>query len=218
MTSRVFIPLLTIVVFGAGYGARIWNEHSRCPVPPAPALLTELSTAPAPAKVNVKTTTLEKPPNAAKLAAEIERLRPSIEEFRKQIEKMDGEMDQKIIALLNPEQLPKWEKMLKRRVEYAQKEEAAVAGDGLLTSEQIASLQQRPLYKLLAVVVVPQRLEWLTNDLKLDDEQKEKARAILHERREKFLALVDSSPPPSLSLSRLAPLAQRLGEPKKSEK
>ena len=86
--------------------------------------------------------------------------------------------------------------------------------NGLLTSEQTASLQQRPLYKLLAVVVVPQRLEWLTNDLKLDDEQKEKARGILHERREKFLALVDSSPPPSLSLSRLALIAQRLGEPK----
>ena len=47
-------------------------------------------------------------------------------------------------------------------------------------------------------------------------EQKEKARGILVQRRDKFLALVDSSPPPSLTLSRLAPLAQRLGEPKKS--
>ena len=120
-----------------------------------------------------------------------------------------------VIALLKPEQLPKWEKLLKRRVEYTKKEEAGIVGDGLLTSEQIASLQQRPLYKLLAVVVVPQRLEWLTNDLKLDDEQKEKARGILVQRRDKFLALVDSSPPPSLTLSRLAPLAQRLGEHKK---
>jgi hypothetical protein len=215
MTSRVFIPLLTIVVFGAGYGARIWTEHLRCPVPPPPALLTELSTSAPTAKVSSKTTVPERPANAAKLAAEIERLRPSIEEFRKRIEEMDGEMDQQLIALLKPEQLPKWEKLLKRRVEYTQKEEAGIVGDGPLTSEQIASLQQRPLYKLLAVVVVPQRLEWLTNDLKLDQEQKEKARGILLQRRDKFLALVDSSPPPSLTLSRLAPLAQRLGEPKK---
>ena len=71
------------------------------------------------------------------------------------------------------------------------------------------------MYKLLAVVVVPQKLEWTANDLKLDDGQKEKMREILRVRRDKFLALVDSSPPPSLTLSRLAPLAQQLGEPKK---
>ena len=65
MTSRVFIPLLTIVVFGAGYGARIWNERSRCPVPPPPALLTELSTTAAAPAAKVKTSTPERPAHAA---------------------------------------------------------------------------------------------------------------------------------------------------------
>jgi hypothetical protein len=213
MTSRVFITTLTIVMFGAGYGARIWNERSRCPVPPAPPLLGEISTGNSAAKV--KTTPPERPPNAAKIAAEIEQLRPSIEAFRKGIEEMDAEMDRQLIALLKPEQMPLWDKMLKRRIEYTQKEEAGIEGDNLLTAEQIASLQQRPLYKLLAVVVVPQRLEWLAHDLKFDEEQKKKAWDILQLRREKFLTLIDSSPPPSLRLSRLAPLAQRLGEPKK---
>ena len=213
MKSRVFIALLTIVMFAAGYGARLLNERSACPVPPAPALLGELS--PATSVTKPQTPAPERPANAGRLAAEIERLRPSIEEFRRRIEEMDAEMDQQVIALLKPEQLPLWEKMLKRRVEYTQKEEAGIVGDSLLTSEQISSLQQRPLYKLLAVVVVPQRLEWLARDLKLDEEQREKAREILRQRREKFLALVDSSPPPSLTLSRLAPVAQRLGEPKK---
>ena len=105
--------------------------------------------------------------------------------------------------------------MLKRRIEYRQKEEAGISADRLLTAEQISSLRQRPLYKLLAVVVVPQKLEWIVEELKLDDGPKVKMREILLARRDKFLALVDSSPPPSLSLSRLAPLAKQLGEPKK---
>jgi len=36
-------------------------------------------------------------------------------------------------------------------------------------------------------------------------------------RREKFIELVDSAPPPSLMLSRLAPFAERLGTPAKPE-
>ena len=43
----------------------------------------------------------------------------------------------------------------------------------------------------------------------------EKLRDILRARRDKFIALVDASPPPSLTLNRLAPVAQRLGEPTK---
>lgn len=214
MKSRVFIALLTVVMFGAGYGARWWMDCSQCTVPPAPALLGELTTAkPAPAKA--KNSNPEKPPNAAKLAAEIERLRPQIEAFRTRMDQIDDELDQQVLALLKPEQKPLFDKMLKRRVEYREKEEAGITSDHLLTAEQIASLQQRPLYKLLAVVAVPQRLDWMATDLKLDDAQKEKAREILRERREKFLALIDSSPPPSLTLSRLAPLAKQLGEPKK---
>jgi hypothetical protein len=54
-------------------------------------------------------------------------------------------------------------------------------------------------------------LERMTNELKLDDTQREKVRDLLRVRREKFVELVDSAPPPSLMLSRLAPLAQRMG-------
>lgn len=214
MTSRVFIALLTVVMFGAGYGARLWTERSRCTVPPPPALLGEIATK---QKEPPKTSSApqERPPNAARLAAEIERLRPGIEEFRSRMEEIDDEMDRQTVALLRPDQMPLWEKLLKRRIEYRQKEEAGISADRLLTAEQISSLRQRPLYKLLAVVVVPQKLEWIVEELKLDDGQKVKMREILLARRDKFLALVDSSPPPSLSLSRLAPLAKQLGEPKK---
>ena len=91
MTSRVFIPLLTIVAFGAGYGARIWNEHFRCPVPPSGAGAAHGTFDDTRASEGQREVHhAQRPPNAAKLAAEIERLRPSIEEFLKEIEKMDG--------------------------------------------------------------------------------------------------------------------------------
>jgi hypothetical protein len=51
----------------------------------------------------------------------------------------------------------------------------------------------------------------LVKELKLDAEQQTKARELLKQRREKFLAIVDSTPPPSILLSRLAPAVQRLG-------
>jgi hypothetical protein len=216
MRSRVFIALLTVIMFGAGYGARVWSEHSRCAVPPPPALLGELSATTGTAtRAHAKVASPERPPNAARLAEEIERLRPGIEQFRARMEEMDDQMDREVVALLRPDQMPLWEKVLKRRVEYREKEEAGITADQLLTSAQISSLKQRPLYKLLAVVVVPQKLEWLVGDLKLDDAQKEKVREILRVRRDKFLALVDASPPPTLTLSRLAPLAKQLGEPTK---
>lgn len=215
MRSRVLIALLTIAVFGAGYFGGTWIERSRCPVPAAPALLGEMTMQKEPL-TTAKSKPVENPPNVAKLVTQLEKLRPEMENFRARMEQMDAQLDRELLAILRPEQLPLWEKLLKRRVEYREREEAGIAGrDDLLTSEQIASLQQRPLYKLLAVVVVPQRLDWLVNDLKLDEAQREQARIALHARRDKFLALVDASPPPSLMLSRLAPLAQRIGQPKK---
>jgi hypothetical protein len=214
MKSRFLIALLTIAVFGAGYFGRILIERYRCPVPPPPTLLGEI----APPKKTDSQGSPERPPNAGKIAAEIERLKPEIETFRARMEEIDAQTDREILALLRPDQMPRWEKLLKRRVEYREKEEAGITGDQLLTAAQIASLQQRPLYKLLAVVVVPQKLEWMANDLKLDEAQKVQAQKILLARREKFLELLDSSPPPSLTLSRLAPMAQRLGEPKNEPK
>jgi hypothetical protein len=211
MKQRLLIALLTIIVLGAGYAGGVWTERHSCKVPPAPALLGELSSKAAP---NAKPNPMP-PPNAAALAAEIERLRPQIEKFRARIEELDEDVDRGIEAILTPAQRDLYEVERKKHAESVAKSAAESALKTPLTSEEIANLQQRPLYKLLWIVVVPLRLDSTTRDLKLDDAQREKVRELLRVRREKFLQLVDSSPPPSLMLSRLAPVAQRLGEPKK---
>lgn len=213
MKQRVLIACLTILVLGAGYLAGVWTERHSCKVPPPPQLLGELSTA-----KTATTPAAPKPapvPKAAQLAAEIAKLRPEIEAFRERMREIDREMDQDIQGILRPDQKKVFEAMVKKYADLRAKEDADLNQSTPLTAEEITRLQQKPLYKMLAIVVVPMRLEWNTRDLNLDDAQREQLREILRHRRDKFIALVDSSPPPSLTLSRLVSVAQRLGEPKK---
>ena len=78
-------------------------------------------------------------------------------------------------------------------------------------------LLQRPFRTLASSSSLPMTLERMSTELKLDDAQRDKVKDLLRVRREKFIELVDSAPPPSLMLSRLAPLAQRLGEPAQAQ-
>ena len=212
MKQRLLIAFLTMVVLGAGYVAGVWTERRSCKVPSPPALLGELSTSKRPAHAKPA----PKPaPNAAQLAAEIERLRPQIEEFRVRLNELDREMDRGIDEILTPSQRVKFAGIVKYYADLRAKEDAATSRGAPLTAEEITRLQQQPLYTMLSIVVIPLRLQWTTHDLDLDAAQQEKFRQILVKRRDKFIALVDSSPPPSLELSKLAPLAQRLiGEKK----
>jgi Spy/CpxP family protein refolding chaperone len=211
MRQRLLIALLTILVLGAGYFAGVWTERHSCKVPPAPQLLGELS----PAKRATAAKTESPAPNPAELAAQIAQLRPEIEKFRERMVEIDREMDRDIDAILRPAQRELFKALIKRYADLRTNEDAALNLPTPLTTEEIIQLQQKPLYKMLAIVVVPMRVEWNTRDLKLDEAQREQLRDILRHRRDKFIALVDSSPPPSLTLSRLAPIAQRLTEPAK---
>lgn len=216
MKQRLLIAGWTIVILGAGYFAGVWTERHSCKVPPPPQqLLGELSdkkavavakqNAPAPAS------------NAARLANEIAKLAPEIENFRRRMEEIDREMDQEIAQILRPDQMKSFQTLIDKGVANRAKESAEATKATPLTAQEIAEIQQRPLYKMLGIVVVPLRLDWNTRDLSLDEPQREQLRQILLRRREKFLALVDSSPPPSLTLSRLAPMAQRLVDSSKAE-
>ncbi|HYD85218.1 MAG TPA: hypothetical protein VEA63_14230 [Opitutus sp.] len=212
MKQRFLIALLTIAVLGAGFFAGVWTERNACKVPKPPALLGELS-AP---QSNLSPTPAAPKVNTAELAAEIEKLRPEIEKFRLRMLEIDREMDRDIDAILRPDQSEKFQAIVKYYADLRAKEAAAGTLSTPLTPEEITKLQQKPLYKMLSIVVVPMRLEWNTRDLNLDERQREQLRELLKQRRDKFLALVDSSPPPSLTLSQLVPLAQRLVDSSKS--
>lgn len=65
------------------------------------------------------------------------------------------------------------------------------------------------------MITVTPFLDMLTKEYGLDAMQQSETRALLALRRNKFIALFDATPHPSIRLSRLAPLIERVTPPAK---
>jgi Spy/CpxP family protein refolding chaperone len=208
MRDRVLAALLTLAVFATGFFAGLWAERHR-PLPPPPgAFMGEFGARPG------HTPRVGPPVNRAELSEQIDRLRPEMDLFRSRITEIYAQFDRDIDSILTPEQRDAYAKRFQAHRGFGPSPDVGT-DDTPLSDEQINQLLQRPFRTLAFFVVIPMTLERMTNDLKLDDAQRDKVKDLLRVRREKFIELVDSAPPPSLMLSRLAPLAQRLGAPAK---
>ncbi|MBC7366275.1 MAG: hypothetical protein H7343_05590 [Undibacterium sp.] len=220
MKQRLLIAILTAAVFALGYFSGAWVERTRpVPAPPAP-LMAEFSSKRAPAPGDARVPASARTPlNRAQLAAEIERLRPQIESYRQRIETIDADFDRDLAPLLTPHHWATYSAAQKSRAERVKKNAAELAAAvEPFTDDQIDQLRQRSLYGVLWMVAPSMKQDFLIKDLKIDAAQQAKTKELLRARREKFLAIVDSVPPPSIMLSRLAPAAQRIGtDPKKPE-
>jgi len=206
MRDRFLAALLTLVVFAAGFGAGMWAERHR-PFPPPPGVfMGEFG-----ARRGQRDHKMP-PVNRAELIEQIDAIRPKMEAFRTRIAEIYGEFDRDIDTVLTPDQRAAYDKRFRSQRVLGPPPEIA-AGNKPLSDEQIDLLLQRPFRTLAYFVVVPMTLDRMSTELKLDDAQRDKVRDFLRVRREKFIELVDGAPPLSLELSRLAPIAQRLGEP-----
>lgn len=208
MTQRVFVALLTVAVFLAGYGARGFADRGR-PVPPPPATLTQEYARPAATPADAKNAQKF---DRAKLLAEIEKLRPQIVAYTAQVAEIDAEFDRSFTALLLPPQKEKFAANQKKRAERDAKKKADTK---LLSDEDISRERDRPLSDIYWQVTVTPRLEWMTKEYALDASQQTNVRALLALRRNQFTALLDSTAHPTIRLSRLAPLVQRVAAPVK---
>ena len=209
MRERVLAAFLTLAVFAAGFGAGLWAErHRPFPAPPG-AFMGEFGARPG------RAPRTGPPVNRAELSEQIEKLRPEMESFRARITEIYGQFDRDLEPILTPEQRDTYAKKFQAHRGFGPPPEIVADDDKTLTDDQISQLLQRPFRTLAFFVVIPMTLERMSNDLKLDEAQKDKVRDLLRVRREKFIELVDGAPPLSLMLSRLAPLAQRLGAPAK---
>jgi hypothetical protein len=211
MTQRLVIPVLAVIAFGAGFGARMWTEGDRALPPPPARLGGEFVHAPAAEKKNGI-----KPYNRAELVAEIERLRPQIETYRRAVQALDVEYEKAFVEILNPEQ----QRIFDEKRAHAQKKRAeqeakiAAAPPPLpLSDEEIARERQRPFEMAFGKVCFTGRLEANVRDYKLDAAQQAQVKELLERRREKFLALVDSTPSPTFKMTTLADSVQRLLDP-----
>lgn len=208
MTQRVFVAILTVVVFLAGYGARVWTEP-RQSVPPAPAALAKEYVRDPAAATDKKS---DRQLDRAKLVAEIQKMRPQIEAYSVQVDEINAEFDREFTLLLNPEQR---EKFVATRKKWADRDAKKLSERSPLSDEDIQRAKDRPLTWIYWQVTVTPMLENLTKDYKLDATQQSSVRALLTLRRNKFLALFDSTPHPSIRLSRLVPLIERVSAPPK---
>lgn len=210
MMQRLLVAIFTVLVFLAGYGARVWTEP-RQPVPRAPSVLAHEYARTAPAGKKKET-------DRAELVAQLQKLRPQIEAYCTQVDEIYAEFDREVAKVLNPEQRAKFEANLKRQAEHDAKRRVKYEQQRTtpLTEEEIMRARERPMSDVYRMVAVTPRLDWLTKEYGLDPAQQASVRALLSLRRSKFMALLDATPPPSIHLSRLAPLIERvMAEPAK---
>jgi|SRR5882724_354045 len=208
MKQSVLVALLTVLGFAAGFGARVWTERAPA-MPPPPGMGGEFTAKNGAPEV-------KKPLNRADLIAEIERLRPQIDAYGARIAALDTEFDRGFDALLTAGQREQRTAIQKKRADKTAKDEAKAAADlAPLSDEQIDRLRQRPLYNVLRLITVEPKIESLATEYKLAAGQQAKLRDLLTTRRQQFMTLLDSTPPPSIRLSALAPVVQKLAEPKK---
>lgn len=206
MTQRVFVGLLTVGVFLAGYFTRALTDRAQ-PVPPPPAALARELAPAAPTKAEGRS---RNEVDRAKLLADIQKLRPQIDAYIAQVHEIEAEFDREFNAILNPKQLEKRHAYLKRR---AEQEAKRIALREPLSDEAIQRERERPLTDIYWMITVSPRLERLIKEYELSEEQQSKARALLSARRNRFIALFEATPHPSLRLTRLAPMMERVGAP-----
>ncbi len=215
MKQRVLVPLLTVLVFAAGFATHVWTE-SRTALPPPPAPIGSefaLQGAPRPPVPSPRKLIRDR----TQIIADIQKLGPQITMFREKIAELDAKYDHEFEAILNEEQRQhRAEAVAAIQKRHAQRPPNAVEANlAPLSDDEILSRQEQGLYTVLTWVTVNAKLETMTKDYKLDAEQQLKARKLVEERRKSFLALIDSVTPPSILYSRLAPDVQRLAEPRK---
>lgn len=221
MKQRIIVAVLTVLIFGAGFAGGLWTESHR-PLPPPPAaLLGEFTTARTsdkntPAAETKAAPNAPKPYNRAQLVADIEKLRPQIDAYRARLDEIDREFDATFVQLLTAEQRQIYDAKLVRDQKQRADHDSKTAASGPLpplSEEEIARLRQRPFENAFWKIAISGRLEGTTKEFKLDPQQVVAVRQLLIARREKFLSLVDSLPPPTFKLSSLATSIQRLVDP-----
>ncbi len=213
MKQRLLIALLTAFGFAAGFGARRLTETG-CKVPPPPAPGSEFvrtGAAPTTTDADKKAASGLSDKDRAKFATEIEKVRPQIDAYHKRMDEIGADFDRDFVALLTPEQRQLWDAQQKKYAENRAKREAREAAEtGPLTDQQVEQLRRQPLWNALWAIAVTWRLERYTHDYNLTDAQQAKTRELLQGRREKVLALIDSTQPPSITYSELASRAHKL--------
>ena len=206
MNLRVLVASLTLMGFAAGFATRAWTEMARS-VPAPTKLGGEFAPVPKSTATDAK-----KPVNREDLIAEIERNRAQSEAYRAKVAAFDGEFETGFSSLLKGDQCAIYTARQKQHAEQAM--ERVAKAPATLSDDDIDRLRRSPLYGILNVLAVSNSVDGLTKYYKLDGEQQARTRELLTVRRNKLVALIEATPPPSVRLSSLVPVVQKVAAPK----
>ncbi|HTZ22344.1 MAG TPA: hypothetical protein VMC06_15785 [Opitutaceae bacterium] len=232
MRTPLGLVALTVAGFGAGLGAGYWMSHTCTPMPPPASVFSEFRdiTRAGPSLASTR------PELWREINAELEKLRPEMDAFRKKIQAIDGEFITRFETILQPEQRQKLADLQKRRdpgreaskgrepgkePAPAAKPAAAPASEAPKSNPPAPRSERAPrvIYEsdglVSQMVFLPMTVERFTQQLGLDATQQAKLRELLLVRRTKFLELVDATPPPSLQLLRIADIIRKAGAEQK---
>jgi hypothetical protein len=194
------VAACTVLVFFAGaIAGRMYEFHRPLPAPPG-AFMGEFGGHRYNGQGFAPRTALSR----ADFVAEVERLKPQFEDFRRHMDEIEDEFERSLDPVLTPVQRAANAERLKRRAQ----DRAAEASRP--HDENLMRLARAPNMALLRTVTLQMGYDYLNRDLKFEPEQKPAVIELLKVRRDHFLAFIDSSPLPSLQLLPLAPYAQRL--------
>lgn len=212
MTQRVFVGILTIVVFLAGYLTHGLVDRGQ-PIPPPPQVLANELAAANP--VDKDKQAAERAKERAKLVADLEKYRQKLAVYTTQVDEIYAEFDREFVQILSPKQREKHAGNQKKWADMVAKMKANTAP---LSDDDINRARQQAVTDVYFMVTVTPRLERLTKEYELDPGQQASVRALLTLRRTKFIALLDATEHASVRLSKLAPMIERVAGPAKSEK
>jgi hypothetical protein len=201
MNKGFVVALATLIGFAAGTFAGSWMQRTQ-PVPPPPAggVLSELRDAP----LNSSPENPDAPqPSGQPLPDEaLRQMKAEIDAFKKKVDPIKLEFRTQLEALLSPVQ--------RERLKAMSEKPPAPKPDAKEKADPAKDWRYRiydGMDSTITLVVIPFTLARLNEELGLTYAQREAVHQLLIQRREKFLALVDATPPPSFNLGKLAPQA-----------
>jgi hypothetical protein len=214
MNKTTYAVLGALAGFGVGIAVAYFRAQSHRALPePTAQVGRELTISPAARPLTLPISSED----VRRLEEQMARVEADREAFEKEFSALNTEFRRRIEAVLDPEQTRQYVR-LAAQVEPVRQALDLPPGHGPRDvlighpgprAEGIGPtapsvLPPEVLTSILELTFVSWSLDNLSAALALRPDQKENIRALLHERRQRFLELVDRTPPPSLRLLTIA--------------
>ena len=226
MKDNLQTILITVALFVGGLLTGIWTQKTH-PMPPPPQMgggmqRPEMGGGP-PSRFDS-----QHQPMREAMEEKLKEIRPEMEAFHNKMQEIENSFQQKLAGVLNAEQKRKMEDSMKSmHAGPMPPPPGGMPGGPQPGGPQVGGPQAggpqpggspRPMEggippgppphpggggDAMGIVLVKPGLERMTEDLKLDAKQQAEVKALLVEKRTKFLALVDDTPPPMMKMEKI---------------